>query len=87
MRHGFSILLPEVDTVWVFGYLLNLSYISAVLEEYRCLHLILDMSLKPNEGTSSVNNTKDREVTLEAIQSGCYFPLLYAAVHTLVYRG
>ena len=56
----FRIILPAADVVRVFVDKLKLSRIAASPQEHLRLRLILKLSAKPNEGTTSVNDTIDR---------------------------
>ena len=57
----------------MFGTKLKLSLIVTVPQEHRQPHLILNLLEKPDEGTPSVIDTKDREVAPEYMQFGRAF--------------
>ena len=53
---------------------LNMYRITVVPYEHQRLRLILNLSAQPDEGTPSVNNTMDREITPESIKFERAFP-------------
>ena len=73
VQDGFSILLPVAYMVRLFGDNPKLSRIMTVPPEHLRPCLILNMSSQPDEGTSSVNGTTDREFAPESIQFGRNF--------------
>ena len=58
----------------LFGEKLKLSCIAVVPQAHRRLCLILNLSAQPDSNTLSVNETTDREATLESLQFGWAFP-------------
>ena len=67
VRDGFSILLPATDAVRLFGENLKLLRITVVPQENRRPRLTINLLEQTDEGTSSVNNTTDREVAPESM--------------------
>ena len=80
MRDGFSILIPAEDSVGVFWENINLSYIAAPPQKNLWTRLILNLLVKPNEGTTSVNYTTGREFVLESIHFRRTFPRIFQAI-------
>ena len=64
VKDRFSILLSAKGDVRVFGKKLKLSCIAAAPQAQRCPHLILNLLAQPDKENSSVNNTRDREISL-----------------------
>ena len=67
VRYGLSILLPAADVVRLFRDNLKLSQIAAVSQEHGWSQLILNLSVQPDKGTSSVNKTMVRESAPESM--------------------
>ena len=63
-----------------FGDKLNLSLITAVLQEHRSPGLILNLLEQPDKGKPSVNNTTDRDIVPELMQFGNAFPRILQAI-------
>ena len=74
VRDGFSILSPAADAVRLFGDNLKLFYIEAVPQEHRRPRLILNLSVQPDEGTSSANETTVKESAPRYMKFGRAFP-------------
>ena len=64
----------------LFGERLKLSHITAVPQAHRLPRLILNLSVQPGSNTLSVNETTNREATLESLQFGRAFPRILQAV-------
>ena len=79
-KDGFSILLPEADTVQLFGEKLKISRITTVTQAHCRLHPILNLWEKLDVGTPSVIDTTNREVAAESLQFGRSFPRILRAV-------
>ena len=62
------------DAVRIFGVNLNISHIAAVPQTHLHPCLILNLSEKPDKGTSIVNDTIYREVAPESMQFVRAFP-------------
>ena len=75
VRDGFRIPLPADDSVQAFKETMNLLRISAVPQEHFQSSLILNLSVNTNIGTTSVNNTIDKEVSTVYMQFGCALTL------------
>ena len=56
VQDGFSIFLPVVDAVRIFGERTKLSRIAAVPQAHRLPHLIVNISAQPDKYTPSVND-------------------------------
>ena len=80
IKDGFSILLPAADAIQLFGERLKLSCIAALPQAHRRLCLILNLSEQPDSDTFSVNETTEREATLESLQFGRASPRILQAV-------
>ena len=80
MRNGFSTLLPAEDAVWVFRYKLDMSQISALPQEHHWKHLIINLSVKPNQITPTFNETMDMEVAPDSINFGHSFPHILQSI-------
>ena len=80
VRDGFSILFPAEEAVKLFRDNLKLFHITAVPQEHQRPRLILNLWAQPYEGTTSVNDTTDREVALELMQFGSAFPRILQAI-------
>ena len=70
----FSILLTAKDNVQVFGEHLELYRIKAFPEAHRRLHLILNLSAKPDKKNPSVNDTTTIDIAPDLMQFGRSFP-------------
>ena len=81
LQGGFSVLLPAAYVVWMFREKLKLSRIMGVPQVQRqpCL-ILLNLSVKPDEGTPSGNDTTDREVAPNSIQFGRAFSCILQAM-------
>ena len=64
----------------MFGEKLKLSRIAVVLQAQRRPPLILNLSAIPDKETPSVNNTTDREITLDSMQFGRAFQRILRAI-------
>ena len=80
IKDGFSILLSAEDDVRLFGEKLKLFRIAAVPQAQRRLRLILNLLVPPNKETPSVNDTTDREISLDSMQFGRAFPRILQAI-------
>ena len=67
IKDGFSILLPAVDAVRLFGDDMKLSCIAAVHQAHLHPRLILNLLEKPDVCTPSVNDTTNREAAPELL--------------------
>ena len=67
VQDRFRILLPATDAVRLFGENLKLLRITVVPQENRRPRLTINLLEQTDEGTSSVNNTTDREVAPESM--------------------
>ena len=74
IKDGLIILISTADSVRLFGDKLNLSRIVAVPQTHFCPRLIRKLLGKLDDSMPSVNNTTGREVALESLQFGKYFP-------------
>ena len=68
------------DAVQLFLEKLKLSCIAAVPQDQHRLRLILNLAATPDKETPIVNNTMDREITLESMQFGRAFPRILQAI-------
>ena len=60
IKDGFSILLPAVYAIRMFGGKIKLSNIAAVPQAHLRPRLILNLPAPPDSDMTSVNNTNDR---------------------------
>ena len=65
VQDGFSILRPAADAVQIFRERLNISRIVVIPHAEILLRLILNLSAQPDKGTTSVNNTIERDIVPE----------------------
>ena len=64
----------------MLGEKLKLSCIAEVPQAHLRPHLILNLPEKPDEGTTSVNDTTEREVAPELMQFGKAFPCIHQEI-------
>ena len=72
----FSILLPVVGEVRIFGERLNISRIMELPQAHIQPRLILNLLSQTDKHMPSVNNTMNREIALESLQFGLALPCI-----------
>ena len=76
VQDGFIIFFSLAYEVRLFRENLKLYRITDIPQDHHRPHLILNLSTNSYEGTPNINDTTDREVAPESMESGRSYPYL-----------